>query len=267
MTINDGKCLFTLRNINLVDSTTNEPGSHGYIVYKVKPKPTVALGDIIKNTASIYFDYNLPVLTNTETTTIVSEVLPLRLLSFTARKRYSSSLSPGEGRGEVLLNWTTTNEINVDHFEIERSNNGREFIKIGNTKANSTSQTNTYQYIDAVAPNSPLWGAGGLFYRLKIVDKDGKFEYSPIRMICNNTDGQIIIYPNPAKDVVTVTHPAATSVTQLQLTDMTGKILRRTTVAAGAVQTNMNIKGLPAGKYNLTWSNGLISHTQALVIE
>ncbi len=88
MTMNDGnKCLFSLRNINLVDSTTNEPSSHGYIVYKVKPKPTVALGDIIKNTAAIYFDYNLPVLTNTETTTVVNEVLPLRLLSFTAKKK------------------------------------------------------------------------------------------------------------------------------------------------------------------------------------
>ncbi len=259
MTMNDGnKCLFTLRNINLVDSTNNEPGSHGYIVYKVKPKATVALGDTIKNTAAIYFDYNLPVHTNTETTLIISEVLPLRLLSFTAKKENKTN----------RLSWTTTNEINVDHFEIERSNNGREFNKIGNTKANSTTQTNSYQYSDAVAPNTPLWGAGGLlYYRIKIVDKDGKFEYSPIRMISNNTDGQISIYPNPARDMVTVTHPSTNIVAQLQITDMNGRILRRATVATSTVQINMNVKGLPAGKYNITWSNGLISHTQALVIE
>ncbi len=264
MTMNDGnKCLFTLRNINLVDSTTNEPGSHGYIVYKVKPKPTVVIGDTIKNTAAIYFDYNLPVLTNTETTTIVNEVLPLRLLSFTARKKYSS-LSPGEGRGEVLLNWTTTNEINVDHFEIERSNNGREFSKIGIVSSQlSAGSIHKYSYTD----NSPFTAHHSLFYRLKMIDKDGKFEYSPIRMISNNADGQIIIYPNPARDMVTVTHPSTNSIAQLLLTDLTGRILRRTTVATSAVQTNMNIKGLPAGKYNLSWSNGLINHTQALVID
>ncbi len=249
MTMTDGnKCLFTLRNVNLVDSTTNEPASHGYIVYKVKPKPTVVLGDTIKNTAAIYFDYNLPVLTNTETTLVINEVLPLRLLSFTAKKENKTN----------LLNWTTTNEINVDHFDIERSRNGREFSRIGSVKAGQSN----YYYTD----NSPLTTAN--YYRLKMMDKDGKYEYSPIRLLTiNNSQLPITIYPNPARDKVTVTHPAANTAAQLQLTDMTGRILRRTKVAAEVVQATMNIKGLPAGKYNLTWSNGIVSHTQPLVIE
>ncbi len=248
MTMNDGnKCLFTFSNINLVDSIKNEPGSHGYIVYRIKPKSDVVLGDIIRNTAAIYFDYNLPVLTNTETTTVVSEVLPLRLLSFAARKDNKTN----------LLTWTTTNEINVAHFEIERSSNGREFRKIGTIKAGLSN----YSFTD----KSPL--ALINYYRLKMVDKDGKFEYSPIRMISNNNDGQISIYPNPARESVTVAHPATSAVAQLQLTDIAGRILRRTNVAVESVQTNINIKGLPAGKYFITWSNALVSHTQALVIE
>ena len=123
MNLSDGKCLFKFPGINLVDSIHNEPGSHGYIVYRVKPLPTVQIGDVIKNTAAIYFDYNLPIYTKTEITTVVAETFPLKLLNFTAKKQDKAN----------LLNWTTTNEVNVDHFEIERSGNGKEFADIGMT--------------------------------------------------------------------------------------------------------------------------------------
>ncbi len=248
MTMTNGsKCVFTFRSINLVDSNKNEPGSHGYIVYRMKAKTDVVLGDVIKNTAAIYFDYNLPVLTNTETTTVVAETYPLHLLSFSARK---------DGKTN-LLQWTTAQEINVEHFDIERSKSGREFSKIGVVKAGLTN----YQYTD----NSPLPTIN--YYRLKMVDKDGQFTYSPIRMINNNSDGQMTIYPNPARERVTVTYPANNGIAQLQLTDMSGRILRRTTVEAASVHTSMNIKGLPSGKYNITWSTSLQAYTQALMIE
>ncbi len=61
-----GNCLtFTYDNINLPDSNMDEPGSHGYFVYSIKPKWTVAVGEYIVNTANIFFDFNLPVVTNT----------------------------------------------------------------------------------------------------------------------------------------------------------------------------------------------------------
>ena len=258
MTMNDGRCLFTFPSIMLVDSIKNEAKSHGYIVYKIKAKPNVQIGDVIENTAAIYFDYNLPIFTNTEMTTVVAEAFPLHLLSFTAKKNGKAN----------LLNWSTTNEINVDRFEVERSPNGRDFSKIGITKANSTNQINTYQYSDAVAPNTPLWGAGGLYYRLKMIDRDGQFTYSPIRSLTINNSSLIItLFPNPAKDKVTVTHPIANANAQLQLTDMAGRILRNIKVSNSSVQTSMNLKGLPAGKYNITWSNGVATYTQTLVID
>ncbi|MDV7187670.1 T9SS type A sorting domain-containing protein [Lutibacter sp. TH_r2] len=61
---------FVFNGINLADSTTDEPGSHGWIYYRVKPKSTFVAGDIISNIAHIYFDYNLPIITNTATTQI-----------------------------------------------------------------------------------------------------------------------------------------------------------------------------------------------------
>lgn len=61
-------------NINLPDSGSNEPGSHGYILYRVKQKQGNQIGDVIKNTAYIYFDFNEAVITNT---TVSKLVVPL----------------------------------------------------------------------------------------------------------------------------------------------------------------------------------------------
>lgn len=61
---------WTFNNILLPDSTTNEPASHGFIKYRVRPKNNLVLGDEIKNTAYIYFDYNVPVVTNTVNTVV-----------------------------------------------------------------------------------------------------------------------------------------------------------------------------------------------------
>ncbi|WP_395065053.1 T9SS type A sorting domain-containing protein [Flavobacterium sp.] len=54
--------------------TTNEPLSHGYVTYKVKPIASIAVGNVIPNAASIYFDYNAPITTNTASTTVVSNL-------------------------------------------------------------------------------------------------------------------------------------------------------------------------------------------------
>ena len=64
---------FNFPFINLPDSNTNEPGSHGYVQYKVKLKEDLPIGTAINNTAYIYFDFNPPVVTNTATNTIAVE--------------------------------------------------------------------------------------------------------------------------------------------------------------------------------------------------
>ncbi|WP_367388181.1 T9SS type A sorting domain-containing protein [Lewinella sp. LCG006] len=71
--ITDGNIVnFLFNNINLPDSTTNEPASHGFIAYKIKPRNDVVVGDIFSSTADIYFDFNPPITTNTATTEIVN---------------------------------------------------------------------------------------------------------------------------------------------------------------------------------------------------
>ncbi len=61
---------FEFPNINLPDSTSNEPLSHGYIYYRIKPKQNLVLGDQMDNTAHIFFDFNEAIVTNTTVTTV-----------------------------------------------------------------------------------------------------------------------------------------------------------------------------------------------------
>lgn len=65
----DGKLVWTFNNIMLPDSTTNEPESHGHIVYRIKPIADKPLGTVFENTAYIYFDFNEPIITNTTVNT------------------------------------------------------------------------------------------------------------------------------------------------------------------------------------------------------
>lgn len=70
--IRDGNMVtFNFYNINLPDSTNDEANSHGYIAYKIKPKSNIELGDIIYNTAHIFFDFNPAIITNTVSTEVV----------------------------------------------------------------------------------------------------------------------------------------------------------------------------------------------------
>jgi hypothetical protein len=62
---NDRELVFTFANINLPDSGTNETASHGSIHFRIRPSAGIVVGDVISNSAGIYFDFNPPVITNT----------------------------------------------------------------------------------------------------------------------------------------------------------------------------------------------------------
>jgi len=92
---------FNFNNIMLPDSNTNEPASHGYIIYTVKQKPNLADGTTIKNTAYIYFDFNTPIVTNTTLNTIEID-LSSELIS-NSQKPFI--LYPNPAATEVTLNF------------------------------------------------------------------------------------------------------------------------------------------------------------------
>jgi Secretion system C-terminal sorting domain len=67
--------VFEFPNINLIDSFHNEPASHGWLQFSIKPKANTPLYTVIDNTAAIFFDYNDPVITNTTHNTFVPSLV------------------------------------------------------------------------------------------------------------------------------------------------------------------------------------------------
>ena len=101
---NNEEVTFTFLDINLPDSTSNEPASQGYITYKIKPKANVDIGDILPNQAAIYFDFNPAIITNEVTTEIIALVSSNEIKPKPAIKVY-----PVPTDGVININTTTRN--------------------------------------------------------------------------------------------------------------------------------------------------------------
>jgi uncharacterized repeat protein (TIGR01451 family) len=72
--MNNNKLQWVFQNIYLPDSTTNEPGSHGHIAYRIKTKKNIVANSFVNNRAAIYFDYNPPVITASARTLLISAI-------------------------------------------------------------------------------------------------------------------------------------------------------------------------------------------------
>lgn len=108
MRINNNQLEFIFENINL---PFTEPGKHGYVAFKIKTLPTLVLGNHFSNSAEIYFDYNLPIITNTAKTTVVSN--PLTGFHDTYPETYLQ-IDPNPATDFIILRGGN----DVDHIEI-----------------------------------------------------------------------------------------------------------------------------------------------------
>jgi FG-GAP-like repeat/Secretion system C-terminal sorting domain/ASPIC and UnbV len=136
--------------------------------------------------------------------------LPIRLLHFDAKMIENN----------VILEWKTASEINNSHFVIERSADGTNFDAIGQMDGLGNSNAiQQYRYLDS----QPLSGIS--YYRLKQVDFDDNFSYSPLVAV-QNTKKQTFVYPNPTKENLYIEIPSDEIASlQIQLFDMQGKLL------------------------------------------
>ncbi len=159
--------------------------------------------------------------------------LAISLLSFDAIKQVK----------KVLLQWNTDNETDVAKFIVERSADGTAYSTIGEVIAFNRNGINTYNLTDA----QPLSGLN--FYRLKIMNKDGSFHYSPVRKInfATATD-DITVYPNPVKDDKVFIVSSGNCNTAIMY-DATGKMIK-SYLLQGRNNT-LNTKGVAKGIYQL----------------
>lgn len=174
------------------------------------------------------------------------QTLAVDFVAFTAQ-------SSGQG---VDLKWHITNEVNDDYFEVEYSLDGSHFSTIGKVKSTNGAST-TYGYLHA----TPSLVKNN-YYRLKQVDKDGKFKYSDIRVVKFNSTNTITVLPNPATNFVRIYSKQANLT--VNLFDGNGKKLGSKLMTNG--MSEFNISRLPIGTYLIVAeSNGIRIETRKII--
>jgi hypothetical protein len=109
-----------------------------------------------------------------------------------------SSVKAYQKTSGIQVEWSTVTEINIDRYEVEKSINGQQFIKVGTVASTGNSSSlKDYNWFDA-SPN-----AGSNYYRIRSVSKAGAAEYTSIvRVALTNNAENISVYPNPVKSNV-----------------------------------------------------------------
>ncbi|MBK8521029.1 MAG: T9SS type A sorting domain-containing protein [Chitinophagaceae bacterium] len=160
--------------------------------------------------------------------------LAVNLVNFTAIKKDN----------DALINWRTSNEVDINNYLLERSYDGTAFSPVTSLPAKNNT-INTYNYTDVNA----VVNAGSskyIYYRLKITDKTGRIKYSEIaKLTVTKTGPQITIAPTVFTNYVSVysTEP----IKQIQVFDMNGKqVYQAANIIGNKIFLNNN---LPKGMY------------------
>lgn len=161
-----------------------------------------------------------------------SNAIPVTLIDFKATKNSDN----------VVLQWQATRESNFKQYEIERSSNGVDFTIIGSIHGQNLSN---YHFIDNQLPS-----VKAVYYRLKLVDVDGKYSYSKTVAIRLNGFSGAFTYPNPTTGQLTVQlqNPLAEKA-MFAISDVTGRIVKQMTVAARQSTIQVDASALPTGRY------------------
>jgi Secretion system C-terminal sorting domain len=164
-------------------------------------------------------------------------ILDVKLGDFTATKQRDET---------VLLKWNTFSETDNSYFLIEHSGDGKNFKGIGKRLSNgNTSTGHNYDFIHAAPIN------GMNFYRLKMVDLNGKAEYSAIRKVVFAKDNYTLsIFPNPAKGKATLMLDAKDNEQlHVRIFDGAGRMVKQQIVIVRNQQSELKLEGLQTGVY------------------
>ncbi|MDQ6482446.1 M4 family metallopeptidase [Dyadobacter sp. LHD-138] len=164
------------------------------------------------------------------------------------------TLTTFEGKNTVegnLLNWATTMEVNNEYFAVERTIDGKNFAEIGKVSGfGNSSVLNRYKFLDSANPK------GISYYRLKQVDKGGKYAYSRIIDVNALNTKEIKFFPNPVQSMLTLElpDPEIKSV-QVQIINSAGqKVFVKDAVKIVSGNFNLDVSKLPAGVYQVILS-------------
>ena len=176
--------------------------------------------------------------------------LPVKFLGFDVSKE----------RDAAIINWSVENEdAQTDKYIIEKSANSIDFTPIATVKAlNNGRGSNTYSFTQDNL--SGIRNSGVLYFRIKQIDKDGKFVYTLIRNL--RLDGKafaVNAYPNPVKDITKLTIDLLDeSKLAISITDAGGKQVKNIQFQGfkGPNIKEVNLSDLSSGNYMLKVQSG-----------
>jgi hypothetical protein len=182
--------------------------------------------------------------------TSVPKILPVYLLSFDAALNNNSSTG---------LNWVTSSEKDASHFVVQRSTDGNNYTDqaIVFTQEGNSSLERKYNYTDNISSvKSSL-----VYYRLKMVDLDGRYNYSEVvvvRLGKQQEQMSLVAFPNPATSQVRVTIPTGWQNTSVvySIYNLNGNLVKEKMSGSAGQTETFNIADLPVGFYIIKASSG-----------
>ena len=167
--------------------------------------------------------------------------LPVELTSFTG-------VNVGN---DNILSWSTSSEMNSDHFELEHSLDAKDFTNLGNVSAAGTSVDKRDYNFTHANPASAI-----NYYRLKLVDRDDTYKYSSIIAIDNTSSlTDVLVFPNPTLDNWNFQFTNSSSENaEVVMTDVIGKIIfkQKVNLSEGINSFSLEGNNLSAGTYLVT---------------
>ena len=161
--------------------------------------------------------------------------LPVELTAFTAEPLGANA----------LLRWATASEKNNDRFEVEASADGRTFRRIGQVPGpGSSPQAHEYQLVDLAIAR---YAASPVYYRLRQMDLDGTFSYSPVRTVAVSGRSELALFPNPTTHATALT--GAQPGTVVTVFDAIGRQVTAATADATGTAALVLPQGLATGVY------------------
>ncbi|MBL0317651.1 MAG: T9SS type A sorting domain-containing protein [Flavobacteriales bacterium] len=254
---------FQFNGINLPDATSDESGSHGFVTYRILPVTGLDAGTEIPNTASIYFDFNPAIVTNTEMITIY-DCVDLEQASISA-----TSICAGEtiectndavwieslewsfddalvGENDYihtldvsgLLTMSVSNSLCTysQNWDLSAINAEATFTANGNTL--TANEASTYQWylngnviVNATAQTYHISETGN--YSVEITDANGCSDVSEaIQATYPSVEAAnvptLLLYPNPVNDIISIQFNAPAQLnTIITIVDVNGKVCRK----------------------------------------
>lgn len=174
--------------------------------------------------------------------TVLGLPLPITLASFDAT---------AESCNRVNLIWKTESELNNDYMEVQRSEDGREFMSLGKVKRKNLTGSATYTYTDTRAKSATTY-----FYRLRQVDFDGKVEFHKIISVrtksCNDLKA-FSIHPNPAINILNLGYDGFDNdeIIQCVVTNAIGELVRVYKDVTVTSLASIDVSAYKPGVYNI----------------